>query len=323
MCYNTYMTYLPAFFLSFITGMFLLLPSCVWAHPNLRTAWARASQAARVPARIARMNPVRAWKYPARPMEKHVYFPSTVLPNSAVWDIPLSGALQREYIIAQPFPGPASPVAFPGKQAADAIIFDVDGTLLDSLGAWEHSGSNFVRSQGIEPAEELDEELEALNLTDGARLIQTRYHIDYSLDTIIELTLRPIKAHYYTDIAPMPGVPALLEQLHREGVKMAVATAGDAQLARAALERLGLEHYFEFIITCDEVGAGKTSPAVYEAALQRLGTPKARTWVVEDALHALQTAHAAGFPTVAVDEAHSFHQRAEKKQAATYFVSFY
>lgn len=316
------MLHLNTFVFSLITGLFLLFPSPVSAQRNWRTVWARAAQSPRLPARIVHMNPVRAWKYVTRPTEKHIYFPSGEMKNSAAWEIPLSATLQREYIEQLPFIS-SFPARFPGKQEADAVIFDLDGTLLNSLSAWEHSGSNFVRSQGIEPAADLDDELTQLNLTDGARLIKTRYQFDYSLETIIEMTLRPIKEHYYRDIAPMPGVPALLEQLHQAGVKMAVATAGDGELAQAALTRLGLDTYFEFVITCDEVGAGKTSPAVYEEARRRLGTPKARTLVVEDALHALQTAHAAGFPTVAVDESHSFHQRAEKQQAATYFVSFY
>ena len=213
--------------------------------------------------------------------------------------------------------------AFPGKPAVDAVIFDLDGTLLDSLGAWEHSGSNFLRTQGIEPSPTLDDELAALSLTDGATLLKTRYQLPQSPQEILALTLRPIQEHYYHDILPLPGVPKTLERLRKQGVKMVVATASDRELAQASLRRLGLLDYFEFIITCDEVGAGKLSPQVYEEALRRLGTAKSRTLVAEDALHALQTAHAAGFPTAAIEEPHSVHQQADKKQAATYYVWSY
>ncbi len=212
---------------------------------------------------------------------------------------------------------------FPGKADIDAVIFDLDGTLLDSLSAWEHSGSNFVRSQGLEPSAGLDDELVALSLMDGAQLLKTRYQLPQSPEEILQLTLLPIEQHYYNDILPIPGVPATLARLHKQGVKMAVATASDRALAEASLGRLGLRKYFEFIITCDEVGVGKSSPNVYEEALRRLGTSKARTLVAEDALHALQTAHAAGFPTAAIEEAHSAAQRTAKKQAATYYVLSY
>ena len=212
---------------------------------------------------------------------------------------------------------------FPGRAEIDAVIFDLDGTLLNSLGAWEHSGSNFLRTQGIEPPATLDDELETLSLTDGAQLLKTRYHLPQNPQEILALTLRPIAQQYKNDILPMPGVPETLARLKAQGVKMAVATASDQELAHAALHRLGLLNYFEFIITCDEVGEGKSSPKVYEEALRRLGTTKPRTLVAEDALYSLQTAYRAGFPTAAIEEAHSAAQQAAKKQAATYYVLSY
>ena len=211
-------------------------------------------------------------------------------------------------------------LAFPGKDEVDAVIFDLDGTLLDSLSAWEHSGSNFVRTQGFEPPPTLDDELVKMSLMDGANLIKTRYQLPQSPEEILALTLLPIERHYYEDILPMPGVPETLARLKAQGVKMVIATASDRKLAEVALHRLGLRDYFEFIITCDEVGVGKSSPKVYEEALQRLGTEKSRTLVAEDALHALQTAHAAGFPTAAIEEAHSAAQQTAKQQVATYYV---
>ena len=212
---------------------------------------------------------------------------------------------------------------FPGKERLDAVIFDLDGTLLDSLGAWEHSGSNFVRSRGIVPPPSLDDELVSLSLMDGARLIKQRYGLPDSPEEILAQTLAPIQAHYYHDIMAFPGVPQTLARLKKQGVKMVVATASDGELAEAALKRLGLRDYFEFIITCDEVNSGKSSPAVYQEALKRLGTSRERTLVVEDALHALQTAHAAGFPTAGVEEAHSAGQRTLKQEVSSYYIFSY
>ena len=211
-------------------------------------------------------------------------------------------------------------MAFPGKRQVDAVIFDLDGTLLNSLSVWEHSGSNFVRSQGFEPPAELDDQLVKMSLLDGAQLIKDTYHLPYTLEEIVEMTLRPIKNHYYQDIQPMPGIPEVLARLKAQGVKMAVATASYKEFAQVALARLGLADYFDFIITCDEVGVGKTSPKVYEVAAERLGSAKERTLVAEDALHALQTASRAGFKTAAVEEIHSAHQQQEKQAIADYYV---
>ena len=220
------------------------------------------------------------------------------------------------------FAGPKD-LALLTKRQTDGIIFDLDGTLLDSLGAWEHSGSNYVRSLGIEPMEELDKILETMSLLDGANFIKETYQLVEEPEEILAATLAPIKAHYYTDIQAKPQVPLLLAFLHAQGIKMAVATASDADLAKAALERLGLLHYFEFVITCDEVGIGKTDPRVYEQARRRLGTSKNRTVVVEDAPYALKTAHQAGFRTIGVAERKSAKQEPLMRQIADIFLSFY
>lgn len=209
------------------------------------------------------------------------------------------------------------------KKEVDAVIFDLDGTLLDSLWAWEHSGSNFVRSEGFEPPEDLDEKLVKLSLMDGAKLIKEMYDLPYTLEEILHRTLLPIKNRYLYEVQPMPGVPALLARLKAQGIKMAVATASYKDFAEASLKRLGLADYFEFIITCDEVGVGKTSPKVYEVAAARLGTSKARTLVAEDALHALQTAKKAGFKTAGIEEKHSVQQRLEKMKVADYYILAY
>ena len=230
--------------------------------------------------------------------------------------------LERK-VLAQ-FPRRVSPRhAFPGKQQIDAVIFDLDGTLLDSLSAWEHSGSNFLRTQGIVPPPGLDEELAKMSLLDGARLLKKRFHLPQPPEEILRLTLEPIRRHYYEDIQPKPGVLSLLQRLHAQGIKLCVATASDRELTEDALKRTGLLPYFDFILTCDEAGAGKRNPAVYQLARQKLGTPLERTLVVEDALYALQTARSAGFATAAISEPHAAKdQPALKETADYYFLSF-
>ncbi len=208
----------------------------------------------------------------------------------------------------------------PDKGKVDAIIFDLDGTLLDSLGAWDNSGVNFLRSRGIEPPEGLQEQLVQMSLMDGARWIKEKYHFSESPEELLRQTLQPIRNRYYTDIQPKPGVPYILRLLRAQGVKLCIATASDRELAEAALKRTGLLDFFDFIITCDEVGSGKSTPAVYEAALKKLGTDRARTLVAEDALYALRTARKAGFLTAAVADEHSIADRPALLTEADYYI---
>ena len=210
---------------------------------------------------------------------------------------------------------------FPGKETIDGIIFDVDGVLLDSLPVWQHSTSNFLSSHGIEPPPGIDAEMAKLSLLDGANIVKERYGFTESAEELLEEVLAPIRRHYQEDIQPKAGAIELLKNLHAQGVKISVATAGDKELAQAAFERLGMMQYIDFLISCDEVGVGKQSPAVYDAARENMGTSKERTLVVEDALHALETAKEAGFLTAGMAEPfHPWKERQQVARAGDFFI---
>lgn len=208
----------------------------------------------------------------------------------------------------------------PGKKEVDAVIFDMDGTLLNTLGAWKNSTSNFLRSRGIEPPENIDAEMAALSLLEGARVLKERYGFKESPEELLEEVLATVRKFYEEDAMPKPGVPGVLQALKKQGIKICVATASDREFAEAAFKRTGLMEYIDFIITCDEVGVGKQNPLVYETALKKLGTDRKRTLVVEDALHALQTAKKAGFPTAGVYEVNSAADQSALQSDATYYV---
>lgn len=208
----------------------------------------------------------------------------------------------------------------PGKKEVDAVIFDMDGTLLNTLWAWKNSTSNFLRSRGIEPPENIDAEMAALSLLEGAREIKKRYGFKESPEELLEEVLATVRKFYEEDAMPKPGVPGVLQALKKQGIKICVATASDREFAEAAFKRTGLMEYIDFIITCDEVGVGKQNPLVYETALKKLGTDRKRTLVVEDALHALQTAKKAGFQTAGVYEVNFAADQSALQSDATYYV---
>lgn len=226
--------------------------------------------------------------------------------------------------LSSPLVGRGSERLFPGKAFVDAVIFDLDGTLLNSLSAWENSGTNFLRTQGITPPEGLDEQLAKMSLLDGARLLKERFSLPLEPDEILRLTLEPVRRHYFEDIPAKNGVPEVLRILKSQGVKLCVATASDRELAEAALSRLGLLDLFDFILTCDEVGLGKRSSLIYEEALYQLGTAKSRTLVVEDARYALETAKRAGFMTAGVADPHTPAADAQKiREQADYYIEYF
>ena len=99
---------------------------------------------------------------------------------------------------------------------------------------------------------------------------------------------------------------------------MCVATASEIDMVKKILERHGVMHYFEDVISCTKVGAGKDKPDVFLAAAEFLGTPLGQTWVVEDSMLAIETAKKAGFPTVGIYDANGFGQERAKELSDVY-----
>ena len=179
-------------------------------------------------------------------------------------------------------------------------IFDLDGTLLDSMPLWDGIGAAYLKTKGLVPGPGLTEALAPLSLPQAAEYLRAGYGLRESQDEIVRQINALIADSYRYTLLPKPSAEPFLRRLKRQNVRMCVATATDRPLAEAALERLKLRDYFCGVVTCSEAGAGKDRPDVYRRALSLLGTEPARTVVFEDALHAVETAKAAGFPVAAV-----------------------
>lgn len=179
-------------------------------------------------------------------------------------------------------------------------IFDLDGTLLDSMFVWNTMGSDYLKSRGITPEPGLNEKFKTMSIVQAANYYRDNYGLTDSVQEIMDDVNRIIEGFYYEKAVIKPGVKEFLEKLKAAEIKMCVATATDRHLAEAALKRNEIFDYFIDIFTCTEVGAGKDSPVIFETARNRLGCLEDQTIVFEDAPHAIKTAKAAGFKTACV-----------------------
>ena len=204
----------------------------------------------------------------------------------------------------------------------EGIIFDLDGTLLDTMEIWNTVGNDYLISLGIEPRENLAEVFKEMSLKQSAEYYQRVYGVDKTIEEIISGINGVIESFYIERVQLKDGVKEFLETLSEQDVKMCIATATDRYLVETALMRLGVRDYFQKILTCNEVGYGKDSPVIFEQALEILGTSKEHTYVFEDALHAVKTAKQAGFQIVGVYDASEPEQEEVKKLSDMYVLSF-
>lgn len=201
-------------------------------------------------------------------------------------------------------------------------IFDLDGTLLDSMSIWDTIGNDYLRSLGIETKENLAETFRTFTLEQSAEYYRTHYGITLSACEIIN-GINDMIADFYRNTVPLKkGVAEFLEKLSQKNIKMCIATVTDRQLAEAALIRLNIRNYFTGIFTTAEVGSGKSSPQIYRATLDWLGTEKWETLVFEDTYHALMTAKNDGFPVVAVYDEHETRQTEIRKISDYYIIDY-
>lgn len=200
-------------------------------------------------------------------------------------------------------------------------IFDMDGTLVDSLGFWEdvwaHFGALYHGDASFYPGKDVENAVRTATLEEAGVILHQRAGFGNSAEQFAPELLEFLCHLYRTKLQPKPGAQEYLRALSEQGVRMCIASASPMPLIRLGLEKCEIRQYFDRVISCDEVGKGKTAPDVFFAALRYLGTEQNDTWVFEDSPVALTTAQRAGFRTVGVFDRHTA-QKAVRASSTEY-----
>ncbi len=184
-------------------------------------------------------------------------------------------------------------------------IFDMDGTLIDSMGFWKNLASEYLHSKGVQQIpEDLMERIKPMTMSESAALFQREFGVTGNPEVEMNAIMNE---HYRNDIPLKRGVKNYLQHLQDQGVRMCVASATAEPLMETCLVRLGVREYFEFLLSCETVGAGKNSPLVYHESAKRLHALPQEIAVYEDALYAVRTAKNAGYYVVAVYDSSAAH----------------
>ena len=202
-------------------------------------------------------------------------------------------------------------------------IFDIDGTLLDSMPIWENSSATWLAGIGVKAEENLNDVMFRLSLDEGAAYLKNGLRAQrYTEGEIKEGILGVISDFYINRAQAKAGVPGFLAHLAELEIPMYLATSSNREHVKAALSRLGLYSYFDGLITCEEAGASKREPKIFLMAAERMGLAPEDIFVFEDVIHAVRSAGSAGFVTVGVyDEASASDNEAMRAESSIYLHS--
>ena len=202
----------------------------------------------------------------------------------------------------------------------EAVIFDLDGSMVDSMWVWKSIDIEYLRKFCITLPEDLQASIGGRSFTETARYFKERFGLPDDLETIKADWNRMAWDKYTHEVPLKKGVRELLQYCSGQGIKMGIATSNSRELVENIVSVHHLERFFTCIITGCDVEKGKPAPDIYLAAAQALKVSPENCLVFEDIVHGIQAGKAAGMSVCAVYDRHSEYQEAEKRMLADYYT---
>lgn len=205
----------------------------------------------------------------------------------------------------------------------EAVIFDLDGTLVDSMWIWRNIDIEFLGARGIKMPDNLQKEIEGKSFSETAVYFKETFGLCESLEEIQKIWNDMAFNKYSTEIKFKPQAKEFVKALYDAGIKLGIATSNSRNLASACLKNLGAFEYFHTIVTGCEVACGKPQPDIYLKAAEGIGVNPAKCVVFEDVPMGIIAGNAAGMTTCAVYDSYSEFMDDEKKALADFYIENY
>lgn len=181
-----------------------------------------------------------------------------------------------------------------------ALIFDVDGTLLDSMPMWARLDIDYLEGMGYHPEPDFCTKVKMMTISDASVFIKDYFGVDKSSEQITKEIMYMAYSRYEKDLVLKPGAAELIKTLKNMGYHLVVATANEYDMVKKCLERNDIMQYMDGLVTCTMVGYSKQKPDVYLKACEIAGASVEESVIFEDSSFAINTALNAGFDVIGV-----------------------
>lgn len=205
----------------------------------------------------------------------------------------------------------------------EAVIFDLDGSLVDSMWIWRDIDIEYLGRYGIVLPNELQSEIEGMSFSETACYFKERFQIPDEIEKI-KADWNEMAFDKYTHQVPLKkGAGSFLKECRKRGIHLAIATSNSRQLVTSVTQVHGIFDYFDGIVTGCDVAKGKPAPDVYLEAARICGVLPEHCMVFEDIVPGIQAGKAAGMSVCAVQDDYSMHQEKEKRLLADFYIKDY
>ncbi len=204
------------------------------------------------------------------------------------------------------------------------VLFDLDGTLVDSMWMWKEIDIEYLGRFGISLPEGLQEQIEGMSFSETANYFQSHFpQITENIEEMKASWNRMAGEKYATKVFLKPGALGFLKYLKTHGIRTGIATSNSYELVHTVLSALGVEQYFDEVHTACEVGAGKPAPDIYLYVAKTLDILPEDCLVFEDICKGIMAGKAAGMRVCAVQDLYSKEAEEKKRAMADYFINDY
>lgn len=206
-------------------------------------------------------------------------------------------------------------------QNIDAIIFDVDGTIADSMWMWKQIDIEYLGRFGIELPKDLQKNIEGMSFRETAIYFKEHFHIPDDIETMMN-DWNEMAAHKYRYEIPLKkGALDFFKICMKKNMPLGIATSNSRELLEYFLEAHGLKKYFKAIVTGSDGLNGKPAPDMYLEVAKRLEVKPSKCLVFEDIIPGILAGKNAGMKVCAIEDKYSQDVIEEKIEKADYFIN--